>query len=326
MTQETMKRFEMAWRAVIWCMLLIGLAFFTRESVANTGVGASVGGTAKNPTFNTVKTGDVTIQGTGKRIRADFSSSPLANRAGFQTSTTNGATTVGIIPNGTSQTSQLNVYNSSDPTNSGAGNFTITATDVRVQASLSGTGSYVPIQFWTGGANRGQVNTSGEWLLGTSTDQVAYLLQLGTNAATLQQTGSTLFSTTPTPGASDALVSNTNNTASLFRWDINGTEKFKVDNNGAHSNGQRIPKFAHVTFNGSGTIQRSLGVDSVQDLAGTGQWRVNLTSGVFSTNPTCTCTTANGSCSFTPETGTNTTWTLSTPSADQWTYMICIGN
>lgn len=295
MTQQTMKRFEMAWRVFIWCALLGCLAFFTRESVANTGVGASVGGTAKNPTFNTVKTGDVTIQGTGKRIRADFSSSPLANRVGFQTSTTNGATTVGIMPNGTSQTSQLNVYNSSDPTNSSAGNFTITPTEVRVQASLAGTGSFLPIQLWTGGANRLTIATDGN----------------ATFVGNVSAVG----------GAFSGPVSGTTGTFSGAVSGTTGTFSSTVT-----ARGQVVPKFAHVTFNASGTIQRSLGVDSVQDLAGTGQWRVNLTSGVFSTNPTCTCTTASGSCSFTPETGTNTTWTLSTPSADQWTYMICIGN
>lgn len=161
MTQETMKRFEMAWRAVIWCVLLGCLAFFTRESVADTGVGASVGGTAKNPTFNTVKTGDVTIQGTGKRILADFSNATISSRAMLQTSTANGSTVVAAIPNGSGTSGAIGAINSSNPTNGSTLFLSATATEGRIISGAFGSGSFLPIQMWVNNAARLTLATDG---------------------------------------------------------------------------------------------------------------------------------------------------------------------
>lgn len=161
MTQQTMKRFEMAWRVFIWCALLGCLAFFSRESVANTGVGASVGGTAKNPTFTTVKTGDVTIQGAGKRIRGDFSNATHASRVMFQSSGTNQNTIVGVIPNGTATTGQINVYNSSDTGNASALQLYSGPTETRIMSGTGNGGTSLPIQFWTNSLSRLTIATDG---------------------------------------------------------------------------------------------------------------------------------------------------------------------
>ena len=56
-----------------------------------------------NTTFTSITdSGNLTFTGTGNRITGDFSNATLANRVMFQTSTTNGNSVIGSIPNGTS--------------------------------------------------------------------------------------------------------------------------------------------------------------------------------------------------------------------------------
>ena len=52
--------------------------------------------------------GNLTFTGTGNRITGDFSNATQVNRVFFQTSTVNGGTAVGFMPNGTVTTGQLN--------------------------------------------------------------------------------------------------------------------------------------------------------------------------------------------------------------------------
>jgi len=62
--------------------------------------------------------GDLTINGLGRRISGNFTDALVANRLLFQTSVVNGVTRGGIIPNGTGSTASFNAYDTSDPDNS----------------------------------------------------------------------------------------------------------------------------------------------------------------------------------------------------------------
>jgi hypothetical protein len=108
--------------------------------------------------------GNVNLVGTAQRIRGDFSNATFVNRVSFQTSTINGNTLVATLPNGTASISGYNCFSSADPTNSTLGQFANYGTDVRIQASFTGTGSYIPLSFWTGGALRWQITTGGQLL------------------------------------------------------------------------------------------------------------------------------------------------------------------
>ena len=111
--------------------------------------------------------GNLTFTGTGNRITGDFSSNTATDRVMFQSSTTNGNTNVSIIPNGTSVTSTFTAFASSNLTNVAFASFGTTAAgDVRITSGNTAAGSYLPMVFATGGAERVRINTSGTVFIG----------------------------------------------------------------------------------------------------------------------------------------------------------------
>lgn len=114
-------------------------------------------------------TGNLGFNGTGLKITGDLSNTTIGNRLLIQSSTANGNTGVVAIPNGTATTATWRAYNAADPDNAAVAILgAFGATDVRVSADKSGTGSYLPLTFHTGGSERARFDTSGNFGIGTS--------------------------------------------------------------------------------------------------------------------------------------------------------------
>ena len=113
--------------------------------------------------------GNLTFTGTGNRILGDFSNGTFANRVAFQTSTTNSATTVYAIPNGTSTTAGFIASNDSSVTNGSEIRALVTNTAATLTSSFRGTGTTLPLTFDVAG-ERMRIFTSGGVSIGNTTD------------------------------------------------------------------------------------------------------------------------------------------------------------
>jgi hypothetical protein len=110
-------------------------------------------------------TGNITIPGTGKRITGLFDGT-VANRVAFQTNTANGNTGIYALPNGTGNISSYFVSNASDPTNASIGQFTVVgSSDVSLRSVVNGTGTYLPMTFYTGGSETARFSATAKTLI-----------------------------------------------------------------------------------------------------------------------------------------------------------------
>ena len=134
-----------------------------------TSVGLNIGsGKTLKVAGSTNFSANLTFTGTGNRITGDFSNATVANRVLFQTSTANSATGVAIIPNGTSANASISVFGASDPTNCAAATISTDNNNMFVISGINGTGTYVPMRFYTNGSERVRIDTSGNLLVGTT--------------------------------------------------------------------------------------------------------------------------------------------------------------
>ena len=145
----------------------LALSGGTMTGTINFAAGQTIAGYAPtaNPTF------------TGK-ISGDFSNATASSRLAFQSSTTNGNTIIGALPNGTGTASYWAVYNNSDINNSAYGYMSITGTSFNFNSNKLGTGTALPITFATLAGESVRITTAGNTLVGTSTDDGANKLQV----------------------------------------------------------------------------------------------------------------------------------------------------
>jgi hypothetical protein len=115
--------------------------------------------------------GNLNLSGTSRRITGDFSNATPVNRPMFQSSTTDGYTVVRAIPNGTSQYAEMGLGNNSDQTAATSTFFmSLSATEARISSSQANTGTLLPLTFQVGGSERARITTTGNLLVGTTTD------------------------------------------------------------------------------------------------------------------------------------------------------------
>lgn len=148
----------------------------------------------------TLSVGNLAFTGTGQRITGDTSNATVANRLMFQTSTVNGNTAFNLIPNGTSAVSQFIAYNNSDPTNASFARIRVSAGEIGIESSRSGTGTYLPMVMSTDGYQRVYLDGD-EFILrqlNSSTNTSVSFNTTVQNALTLDSSGNLGVGVTPT--------------------------------------------------------------------------------------------------------------------------------
>jgi hypothetical protein len=149
-------------------------------AVMNGTLGAT---TPSTGAFTTVSaTGNLNFTGTSNRITGDFSNATPANRVSFQTSTANGSTLLNVLPNGTGTSTSLVLINASDPTNCSFAQFGASgSTEVLLNSGAVGTGTFLPMTFYTNGSERMRITTAGVVAVGVTNATCAGSAVAGVN-------------------------------------------------------------------------------------------------------------------------------------------------
>jgi hypothetical protein len=102
-------------------------------------------------------------------IQGDFDNATLNNRTKLQTTTTNATTNVYVVPNGSATSAGVSVANNSSLTNaSKIVMATNGSTDTQIISGVNGSGSYLPMSFYTNNAQSMIIDTAGNVGIGTS--------------------------------------------------------------------------------------------------------------------------------------------------------------
>ena len=238
---------------------------------------------SNSPTVTALTTGSVsnsgneTFTGTGARILGDFTNATITNRLAFQTSTTNSTTGIYALPSGTSTAASWQATNAADPTN--ASKILIAtngSTDVQLVSGINGTGTYLPLTFYTSGAEKMRLDTSGNLGIGT-TSPGAKLEVNGTIKLTptlngglqINQSGGTQTAYIgPSGFGGFALGTQTADNVILF---TNNSERMRIDTSGNVGIGTTSPGY-RLDVSGSTrfktTTNQNLNVITSQVLSG----------------------------------------------------------
>lgn len=185
-------------------------------STTNINIGSTSGGTITTNSDTTI-IGSIVMSGTGRTFTADFTNATVASRAYFKSSVANGQTSLIAVPNGSSTSARVGVVNNSTPTNSSRIYIgTNASTDVQLVSDTFGSGTYLPMTFWTNGASQVKLDTTGDLTvvgaggLGYGSGSGGTIAQgtSRTTGVTLNKTNGaiTLFSTTTTAATLTSFV------------------------------------------------------------------------------------------------------------------------
>jgi hypothetical protein len=239
--------------------------FFWDDTNNRLGIGTAT------PTQSLDVNGNLAITGSDRRITGDFSNATVANRVAFQTSTTNGNTAINAIPNGTSTTSSFQAFNTNDPANTSATQVLALSTESSFRNAINGTGTYLPMTFYTNGSERMRIDTSGNVGIGTTSvsnfgSTYRGLEVKGSDIGFIQASSAFTSTTVEIMGAGNIgyVGTRTNHPLALRTFD---TERMRIDSSGNVGIGTSSPAITPKL-----TIQSTAGTNAyggIRLLAGT---------------------------------------------------------
>jgi hypothetical protein len=182
-------------------------------------------------TLNSSSVGNLNFPELGSRITGDMSNATIANRVAFQSSTANSTTSIGILPNGTSVASNIRTYNNSDATNAAYAAMSVDSSVTAIASGIIGTGTYLPMTFYTGGSERVRLDSSGNVGIGTSSPSGKLHLNNASIAATYMYMSNSFGTGAIGAGGGNQLdIAQTTNGPIVFY--TGGSEKLRLDSTG----------------------------------------------------------------------------------------------
>jgi hypothetical protein len=161
-------------------------------------------------------------------IQGDFDNATLNNRTKLQTTTTNATTNVYVVPNGSSTSAGVSVANNSSLTNaSKIVMATNGSTDTQIISGVNGSGTYLPLNFYTNNALSMTIDTANNVGIGTSSPNCKLHAQGGTNADgsltfNQQLTSTAAYNASPATGTLVSLQYNSGGSyAGMGGWSVN---------------------------------------------------------------------------------------------------------
>ncbi len=127
---------------------------------------------AQTFTGNQTVTANLIFSGNARRIQGATTSLTIADRLFFQDSTVDTPTLFNVMPNGTANTTGVLAYNSSTPGNSSYAGLYISDIEASILSGIYGTGTYLPMTFYTSGLERVRIDTSGRVGIGVNNPTV----------------------------------------------------------------------------------------------------------------------------------------------------------
>lgn len=190
-------------------------------------------------------------------ISGDFSNATIASRLLFRSSTTNGATGVTAVPNGTSRQAGFAGFSGVSANESLVYSYVdATAGEVGFSSDKTGTGTYLPMKWFLGGAERMHMTTDGLLGIGVAANSnIGLYVRRAVSSTASDEFGSVIYA--------DA----SNASGSATKYGVSGLVRAVT---GYASSGQLVGARGRVQLLDAVTVASAVGVMGAVDAAAAG--------------------------------------------------------